>query len=72
MSRYDAAFRLMHKLRVVLRKGDALYPFPDILKMDEANVGIATEKRVKQNLNRGNGSQRKASVVVSAESLRKI
>lgn len=69
LSRYDTAFRLMHKIRVVMGKRDALYTLTDMVEMDEAYIGIATDKKVKENLKRGKGSQLKASVAVSAESI---
>jgi hypothetical protein len=40
-----------------------------MIEMDECYVGVATEKKVKENLKRGKGSQRKAIVAVSAESI---
>lgn len=50
-------------------KRDALYTLKDMLEFDEAYVAIATPGRVKGHLKRGKGSQRKAEVGVSAESI---
>jgi hypothetical protein len=40
-----------------------------MIEMDECYVGVATEKKVKEHPKRGKGSQRKAIVAVSAESI---
>jgi hypothetical protein len=66
LSRYDTVFGLMHRISVVMGKRNALYTLTDMVEMDECYVGMATEKKVKENLKRGKGSQRKASVAVSA------
>jgi hypothetical protein len=55
-SRYDTAFRLMHKIRVVMGRRDALYTLTDMIEMDECFVGVATEKKVKEHPKRGKGS----------------
>ena len=69
LGRYETAFRMMHKIRGYMGKKDALYTLKNMLEFDEAYVGIATPERVKGNLKRGKGSQRKAEVGVSAESI---
>lgn len=69
LSRYETAFRLMHKIRVYMGKRDALYTLKDMIEFDEGYIGIATPGRVKDQLKRGKGSQRKAEVGVSAESI---
>lgn len=69
LGRYETAFNMMHKIRVFMGKRDALYTLTDMLEYDEGYIGIATPKRVKENLKRGKGSQRKAQVGVSAESI---
>ena len=59
---YDTAFRLMHKIRVVIGRRDALSTLTDMIEMDECFIGVATKKKVKEHLKRGKGSQRKAIV----------
>jgi len=56
LSRYDTAFRLMHKIRVVMCRRDALYKLTDMIEMDEHYIGVATEKKVKEHPKRGKGS----------------
>lgn len=68
LSRYDTAFRLMHKIRAMMGKSDSLYILNDMIEFDECFVEVATKKQVKQNLKRGKGSQRQAKVAVAAES----
>lgn len=68
LSRYDTAFRLMHKIRAMMGKRDSLYILNDMIEFDECFVEVATKKQVKQNLKRGKGSQRQAKVAVAAES----
>lgn len=69
LSRYDTAFRLMHKIRACMGKRDELYTLKDMVEFDEGHISVATPKRVKGKLKRGKGSQRKALVGVSAESI---
>lgn len=68
LSRYDTAFRMMHKIRAFMGKRDSLYTLTDMVEYDECYVGVATKKQVKKKLKRGKGSQRKALVAVAAES----
>jgi len=42
LSRYDTAFRLMQKIRVVMGRRDALYTLTDMIEMDECYVGVAS------------------------------
>lgn len=69
LTRYDTAFRLMHKVRAMMGKRDSLYILKDMIEFDECYVEVATKKQVKDKLKRGKGSQRQASVGVAAESI---
>jgi len=69
LSRYETAFKLMHKIRAVMGKRDGLYTLTDMVEYDECYVEVATSKKVRKNLKRGKGSQRQASVGVAAESI---
>jgi hypothetical protein len=42
LSRYYTAFGLMHKIRVVMGRRDALYTLTDMIEMDECYVGLVT------------------------------
>ena len=69
LSRYETAFRLMHKIRAMMGKRDSLYTLHDMIEFDDCFVEVATKKHVKNNLKRGKGSQRQANVAVAAESV---
>jgi hypothetical protein len=69
LSRYETAFRMIHKIRVYMGKRDALYTLKDMLEFGEGYIGIATSERVKGQLKRDKGSQREAEVGGSAESI---
>jgi hypothetical protein len=69
LTRYETAFRLMHKIRVMMGKRDSLYILNDLIEFDECFIEVATKKKVKENLKRGVGSQRQASVGVAVESV---
>ncbi len=69
LSRYETAFRLMHKIRAMMGKRDSLYILKDMIEFDDCFVEVATKKQVKENLKRGKGSQRQANVAVAAESI---
>jgi hypothetical protein len=69
LSRYETAFRLIHKIRAMMGKRDSLYLLKDMIEFDECFVEVATKKQVKENLKRGKGSQRQAVVGVAAESV---
>lgn len=68
LSRYETAFRLMHKIRAAMGRRDSLYLLKDMVEYDEGYVEVATKKLVKNQLKRGKGSQRQAQVAVAAES----
>jgi hypothetical protein len=68
LSRYETAFKLMHKIRAGMGRRDSLYQLKDMVEYDEGYVEVATKKQVKNKLKRGKGSQRQAQVAVAAES----
>ncbi|QYH40537.1 IS1595 family transposase [Algoriphagus sp. NBT04N3] len=68
LKRYQTAFSLMHKIRVVMGKRDGLYLLKGMVEYDEAYVEKATRKRVQEQLKRGKGSQKQAIVAVACES----
>jgi hypothetical protein len=68
LSRYETAFKLMHKIRAVMGRRDSLYQLKDMVEYDEGYIEVATKKKVKDHLKRGKGSQRQAQVAVGAES----
>jgi hypothetical protein len=68
LSRYETAFNLMHKIRVVMGKRDAMYLLKGMVEYDEAYVGKATAEKIQNQLKRGKGSQRQVIVAVAAES----
>jgi hypothetical protein len=68
LSRYETAFKLMHKIRAVMGRRDRLYLLKDMVEYDEGYVEVATKKQIKNQLKRGKGSQRQAQVAVAAES----
>ncbi|WP_268037071.1 IS1595 family transposase, partial [Algoriphagus sp. PAP.12] len=69
LSRYETAFKLMHKIRAGMGRRDSLYQLKDMVEYDEGYVEVATKKQVKKQLKRGKGSQRQAKVAVAAESI---
>jgi hypothetical protein len=52
LSRYETAFRLMHKIRAMMGKRDSLYILKDMIEFDDCFVEVATKKQVKENLKR--------------------
>lgn len=64
--KYDTVWRLMHKIRDVMGKRDALYRLEGMIEFDEGYFEKATSENVK--LKRGRGSQRQMNVAVMAES----
>lgn len=68
LSRYETAFKLMHKIRAVMGRRDSLYLLKDMVEYDEGYVEVATKKQIKNQLKRGKGSQRQAQVAVAVES----
>lgn len=68
LKRYETAFNLMHKIRVVMGKRDDLYLLKGMVEYDEAYVEKATRKVVQERLKRGKGSQKQAIVAVASES----
>jgi hypothetical protein len=68
LSRYETAFNLMHKIRVVMGKRDAMYMLKGMVEYDEAYVEKATAEKIQNQLKRGKGSQRQVIVAVAAES----
>ena len=68
LKRYETAFNLMHKIRVIMGKRDDLYLLKGMVEYDEAYVEKATKKVVQERLKRGKGSQKQAIVAVASES----
>ncbi|MFT4986048.1 MAG: hypothetical protein ACI81Y_001456 [Glaciecola sp.] len=64
--KYDAVWRLMHKIREVMGKRDALNRLEGMIEFDEGYFEKATSTKVK--LKRGRGSQKQLNVAVMAES----
>lgn len=67
--RYTTIWSIMHRLRGVMGKRDALYQLADMVEFDEGYFEKATPNSVKAKLKRGRGSQQKANVAVMAESI---
>lgn len=68
LSRYETAFNLMHKIRVVMGKRDDIYMLKGMVEYDEAYVEKATAEKIRDQLKRGKGSQKQVIVAVGAES----
>lgn len=67
--RYATIWSIMHKLREVMGKRDALYQLSDMIEFDEGYFEKETSAKQRSNLNRGRGSKRQANVAVMAESI---
>jgi len=67
--RYRTIWEIMHRLREVMGKRDDLYQLTDMVEFDEGFFTIETDKKIKENLKRGKGSQRQQNVAVMAESV---
>jgi hypothetical protein len=67
-TRYQTVFDLCHKIRVIMGKRDNEYKLEDMIEYDEAYITKATSASKKKDLNRGRGTQQKATVAVMAES----
>jgi len=57
LSRYETAFKLMHKIRSVMGRRDSLYLLKVMVEYDEGFVEVATKKHLKSQLKRGKGSR---------------
>lgn len=67
--RYQTVWEIMHRIREVMGKRDALYELTDMVEFDEAYFKIEVSEKVKKKLKRGKGSQQQANVAVMAESV---
>lgn len=68
--RYQPVWEMMHKLRTVMGQRDSEYFLTYSVELDEAFFTTTTPKDKKgQKLNGGSGSERKAKVIVMAESI---
>jgi hypothetical protein len=65
---YQPIFEMMHKLRKAMGNRDANYQLEGQIEVDEAFFGVNTKLAEGERLKRGAGSQRKAKVLVMAES----
>jgi hypothetical protein len=67
--RYATIWSIMHRLRSIMGKRDAMYKLSDMIEFDEGYFEKATSEKEKSELKRGRGSQRQANVAVMAESI---
>jgi ISXO2-like transposase domain/Transposase zinc-ribbon domain len=68
-SRYESVWFMMHRIRKAMGKRDNLYNLEGMVEFDEGYFSTETNKKDKQNLKRGRGSQKKTNVAVMAESV---
>jgi len=66
--RYNTIWDIMHSLRIVMGKRDALYQLTDMVEFDEGYFEKEVSKHTKSKLKRGKGSQRQSNGAVMAES----
>jgi len=66
--RYEPIWVMMHKIHKAMGKRDNLYQLEGMVEFDEGYFETGTNKRNKNNLKRGRGSQRQENVAVMAES----
>lgn len=66
MKNYRPVWEMMHKIRAAMGQRDDRYSLTGIVEFDEGHFSVPVKKGTK--LKRGNGSQRRASVAVMAES----
>ena len=67
--RYQTVWEIMHRVREVMGKRDAMYELTDMVEFDEGYFEIEVAEQIKKKLKRGKGSQRQANVAVMAESV---
>lgn len=67
--RYNTIWNIMHRLRCVMGKRDAMYQLNDMIEFDEGSFEKEVPAKVRKNLKRGRGSQRQSNVAVMAESV---
>ena len=68
LKRYEPVWAMVHKLRRVMGKRDALYTLEDMLEFDEGYFSVESSEDDKLNQKRGRGSNSKLNVAVMAES----
>lgn len=68
MKRYEPVWALMHKVRVMMGKRDALYKLSDMIEFDEGHFTHQTNKSEKKKTKPGKGSATHTNVAVMAES----
>lgn len=67
-NRYESIWSMMHRIRKAMGQRDCLYNLEGMVEFDEGYFRTETNKRDKQNLKRGRGSQKQTNVAVMAES----
>jgi len=67
-SRYESIWSMMHRIRQAMGNRDSLYQLAGMVEFDEGYFETETNKKDKQNLKRGRGSQRQDNVAAMAES----
>ena len=78
LKRYQPAWEMLHKLRMIMGKRDACYEMEDYVEVDEGFFGVVSEKKIdaleiaddkgQDEQKRGRGSEKKAKVLVMVES----
>ena len=66
--RYQPIWEMVHKIRSVMGQRDSRYKLSGVAELDEAHFTTEDEREGDEPLKRGNGSQRKAKVLVMVES----
>ena len=66
--RYQPIWEMVHKIRSVMGQRDSRYRLSGVAELDEAHFTTEDEREEDEPLKRGNGSQRKAKVLVMVES----
>ena len=66
--RYQPIWEMVHKIRSVMGQRDSRYKLSGVAELDEAHFTTEDEREKDDPLKRGNGSQRKAKVLVMVES----
>ena len=69
-SSYNSILAMFHKLLLTMEKRDAEYDLKEIIELDEGFFSTEMgEEEKSKSLKRGRGSQKKAKVLVMAESV---
>jgi hypothetical protein len=66
--RYTTIWSIVHRLRIIMGKRDALYQLTDMVEFDESYFEKSVPEKTRKKLKRGRGSQRQTNVAVMAES----